>query len=73
MSKGNTRRSQYVIFFIAFKEQEEDLNQQPSKRLQEDDINPSIFVYGPLTSTLVNEPLIENFEHSMQVIHESIN
>ena len=75
MSKRNTRCSQLqlVIFFIASKKQEEDLNQQPIKRLQEDNVNPSIFVYGPLTPTLVNEALIENFEHSMQVIHESIN
>ena len=62
-----------MIFFIASKKQEEDLNQQPIKRLQEDNVNPSIFDYGPLTPTLVNEALIENFEHSMQVIHESIN
>ena len=49
------------------------MNQQPTKRTQEDDVNQSIFVSGPSTSTLVNELLTENSEHSMQVIYESIN
>ena len=36
-------------------------------------VNPSIFVSNPSTLTLVNEPTTENSEHSIQVIHESIN
>ena len=65
MSKGDTRRSQSAIFFTASKKQEEDLNQQPTKRPREDHVNPLICV------CLVNEPLTENSEHSMQAIHES--
>ena len=49
------------------------MNQQPTKTPREDDVNPSIFVSGPSISTLVNEPITENSEHSMQVIHEIIN
>ena len=42
------------------------MNQRPTKRPPEDDVNPLIFISGPLTSR-------ENSENAMQVIHESIN
>ena len=49
------------------------MNQRPTIRPREDDVNPSIFVSGPATPTLVNERITENSEHSIKVIHESIN
>ena len=45
----------------------------PTKRPREEDGNPSILVSSLLKSTVKNERLTETSEHSIQVLHESIN
>ena len=52
------------------KKQEENFNQQPTRRPQQDDINPSILVSGPSTSTLVNEPLKDNLALKLNLFKE---